>query len=73
MDAHTALGVRAEGQPVVGPVRWFTVGVIVLGCSSLIYILGGFFQLVAEGELNRLLGTRKMKKTIEANFTVSKP
>ena len=38
---------------------------IVLGCSSLLYILGGFFQLVAEGELNRLLGTRKMKKTIE--------
>jgi len=54
-----------EVQPVVGGVRWFTVGVIVLGCSSLIYILGGFFQLIAEGELNRLLGNRKMKKTIE--------
>jgi voltage-gated potassium channel len=54
-----------EVQPVVGAVRWFTVGVIVLGCSSLIYILGGFFQLIAEGELNRLLGSRKMKKTIE--------
>lgn len=54
-----------EVQPVVGAVRWFTIGVIVLGCSSLIYILGGFFQLIAEGELNRLLGNRKMKKTIE--------
>lgn len=54
-----------EVQPVLGPVRWFTVGVILLGCSSLIYILGGFFQLIAEGELNRLLGDRKMKKTID--------
>ncbi|MGB5694823.1 MAG: potassium channel protein [Polyangiales bacterium] len=54
-----------EVQPVVGPVRWLTIGVIVLGCSSLIYILGGFFQLIAEGELNRLLGKRKMKKKIE--------
>jgi voltage-gated potassium channel len=54
-----------EVQPVIGPVRWLTLGVILLGCSSLIYILGGFFQLIAEGELNRLLGDRKMKKTIE--------
>lgn len=54
-----------EVQPIIGPTRWFTIGVIVLGCSSLIYILGGFFQLIAEGELNRLLGNRKMKKTIE--------
>jgi voltage-gated potassium channel len=54
-----------EVHPVVGPVRWFTIGVILLGCSSVIYILGGFFQLIAEGELNRLLGNRRMKKTIE--------
>jgi voltage-gated potassium channel len=54
-----------EVRPVVGEVRWLTVGVIVVGCSSLIYILGGFFQLIAEGELNRLLGSRKMKKTFE--------
>ncbi len=54
-----------EVQPVVGADRWFTIGVIVLGCSSLLYILGGFFQLIAQGELNRLLGSRKMQKTIE--------
>ncbi len=66
MVVITIFGVGyGEVQPVVGPIRWFTAGVIVLGCSSLIYILGGFFQLVAEGELNRLLGNRKMKKTIE--------
>lgn len=66
MVVITIFGVGyGEVQPVVGPIRWFTIAVIVLGCSSLIYILGGFFQLIAEGELNRLLGTRKMKKTIE--------
>lgn len=54
-----------EVQPVVGSVRWLTLGVIVFGCSSLLYILGGFFQLIAEGELNRLVGKRKMKKKIE--------
>ena len=66
MVAITIFGVGyGEVRPVVGEIRWFTIGVIVLGCSSLIYILGGFFQLIAEGELNRLLGSRKMKKTIE--------
>ena len=66
MVTITIFGVGyGEVRPVVGEVRWLTVGVIVVGCSSLIYILGGFFQLIAEGELNRLLGSRKMKKTIE--------
>jgi len=66
MVTITIFGVGyGEVRPVVGEVRWLTIGVIVLGCSSLIYILGGFFQLIAEGELNRLLGSRRMKKTIE--------
>ncbi|HSN81891.1 MAG TPA: potassium channel family protein, partial [Polyangiales bacterium] len=66
MVTITIFGVGyGEVRPVAGEVRWLTIGVIVLGCSSLIYILGGFFQLIAEGELNRLLGSRRMKKTIE--------
>lgn len=33
----------------LGPgMRVFTMGLIVSGCSSLIYIMGGFFQMVAE-------------------------
>ena len=54
-----------EVQPVVGEVRWLTIAVIVFGCSSLLYILGGFFQLIAEGEFNRVMGDRKMKKALE--------
>jgi voltage-gated potassium channel len=43
----------------------FTMALIITGCSALIYILGGFFQLIAEGELNRALGKLKMTKQIK--------
>ncbi len=43
----------------------FTMLLIVSGCSALIYILGGFFQLIAEGELNRALGKLRMTKQIK--------
>ncbi len=36
-------------------IKIFTILLIITGCSALIYILGGFFQLIAEGELNRAL------------------
>ncbi|MGD8861749.1 MAG: potassium channel family protein, partial [Myxococcales bacterium] len=45
--------------------RIFTIVLIVAGCSALIYILGGVFQLITEGELNRALGRRRMTKEIE--------
>ena len=41
------------------------MGVIVAGCSSGIYTVGGFVQMLAEGEINRVLGTRRMSKGIE--------
>lgn len=44
----------------------FTMLLIISGCSALIYILGGFFQLIAEGELNRALGKRRMTKQISS-------
>jgi voltage-gated potassium channel len=43
----------------------FTMGVIIAGCSSGIYAVGGFVQMLAEGEINRVLGTRRMSKGIE--------
>jgi voltage-gated potassium channel len=43
----------------------FTMGVIIAGCSSGIYVVGGFVQMLAEGEINRALGTRRMSKGIE--------
>lgn len=44
--------------------RVFTMLLIIAGCSALIYILSGVFQLITEGELNRALGRRRMTKEI---------
>ncbi len=67
MVVITVFGVGfGEVQELDPGMRIFTMGLIVCGCSSLIYILGGFFQMLAEGELNRALGNRRMTKEIEA-------
>ncbi len=44
--------------------RIFTMGFIIAGCSSLVYIMGGFFQMITEGEINRALGKHRMNRTI---------
>lgn len=55
-----------EVRPIDDPsLKVFTIGVIIAGCTSAIYVLGGFVQLIAEGELNRVLGARRMTKGIE--------
>jgi voltage-gated potassium channel len=55
-----------EVRPIDEPgLKLFTIGVIVAGCTSAIYVLGGFVQMIAEGELNRVLGARRMTKGIE--------
>jgi voltage-gated potassium channel len=46
--------------------KMFTMGVIIAGCSSGIYVVGGFVQMLAEGEINRVLGTRRMSKGIDS-------
>src|SRR5690606_24680508 len=53
-----------EVQPMAPGLRWFTIALIVTGCSSLIYILGAFFQMVTEGQLNRVLGSRRMEREL---------
>ncbi|PZD73499.1 Voltage-gated potassium channel Kch [Acaryochloris thomasi RCC1774] len=44
--------------------RIFTIFVIVAGTSSVIYIVGGFVQMVTEGELNRAFDTQRKSRTI---------
>jgi voltage-gated potassium channel len=63
----TVFGVGyGEAQPLAHPgLKVFTMGVIVAGCSSGIYVVGGFVQMLAEGEINRALGTRRMSRGIE--------
>lgn len=43
----------------------FSIAVILLGVSASIYAIGGFIQLLLEGEVDRALGKRRMTKEIE--------
>ena len=43
----------------------FTMGIILVGCSSLLYVTGGFIQMVMEGELDKKLGERMQAREIE--------
>ena len=45
--------------------RVFTMGIILAGCTSLVYLIGGFIQFLTEGEIQRLLGKRRMKTEID--------
>ena len=67
MVVITVFGVGyGEAKPLESPfLKVFTMGVIIAGCSSGIYVVGGFVQMVAEGEINRMMGTRRMSKGIE--------
>ena len=39
--------------------------VIVVGCGSLLYVVGGFIQMATEGEINRAFGAQRMTRGIE--------
>lgn len=55
-----------EVQPVSSSLaRVHTMLVIVLGSLSVAYLIAGFVQFVAEGEIRRVLGTQRMRRQIE--------
>lgn len=55
-----------EVLPVqTGVMRGLTMLVIVVGYGSVIYTVGGFIQLMLDGELNKALGARRMSKDID--------
>jgi voltage-gated potassium channel len=55
-----------EVRPITDPnLRLFTIFVVTAGCTSAVYVLGGFVQMIAEGEFNRLLGARRMTQGID--------
>ncbi len=67
MVVITIFGVGYEEvQPVESPgLRALTIMVIVAGYGAVIYTVGGFMQMVVDGELNKALGARRMTKEIE--------
>lgn len=42
----------------------FTMFVIIAGTSSAVYIIGGFVQMLTEGEINRALSEKRRERTI---------
>lgn len=66
MVVITTFGVGyGEVKPVISPaLRIFTMFVIVAGTSSVVYLVGGFVQMVTEGEIKRALGLRKANREI---------
>jgi voltage-gated potassium channel len=66
MVAITVFGVGfGEVRPITSSVlRIFTILVIVAGYASVVYTVGGFLQMVTEGEINRALDARRMSKEI---------
>lgn len=55
-----------EVQPIESPpLRALTITVIIAGYGAVIYTVGGFMQMLIDGELNRALGARRMTKVIE--------
>ncbi|MCU0548829.1 MAG: potassium channel protein [Leptolyngbya sp. Prado105] len=67
MVVITVFGVGfGEVQPINTPaLKVFTILVIISGTSSAVYAVGGFVQMITEGEINQLLGKRRMTRTIE--------
>lgn len=67
MVVITIFGVGyGEVQPVeTQPLRALTIAVIVGGYGAVLYTVGGFMQMLIDGELNRALGARRMTKGIE--------
>lgn len=65
MVVITVFGVGfGEVRPLNPHLRVFTIFVIVAGYTAVAYMVGGFLQLITEGEIDRALGARRMKKEI---------
>ena len=59
----STVGYRETG-PMTPGLEAFTVLVIVFGVSTALYVLGGFFQMMTEGEIDRALGLRRVSRGI---------
>lgn len=66
MVVITIFGVGyGEVKPLESPIeKIFTILVIIAGTSSAVYIVGGFVQMVTEGEINRALDTQRKQRSI---------
>jgi voltage-gated potassium channel len=54
-----------EVGPMTPGLKCFTIGLIVVGVSAAFYTLGGLVQMMAEGEINRALGRRRVTHQVQ--------
>lgn len=55
-----------EVKPIESPaLRVLTMSTIIAGYAAVIYTVGGFVQMLIDGEINRALGARRMTRGIE--------
>ena len=66
MVVITIFGVGfGEVNPITSwPVRGLTILIIVAGYGAVIYTVGGFIQMVVDGEINQAFGARRMNRDI---------
>ncbi len=66
MVVITIFGVGyGEVKPLESPAqKIFTIFVIIAGTSSAVYIVGGFVQMLTEGEINRALDFKRKERSI---------
>ncbi|MCH8920661.1 MAG: NAD-binding protein, partial [Chloroflexi bacterium] len=55
-----------EINPLGATGRAFTIAIIILGVIVILYVLTAVMQIAVEGELESILGARRMKSKIEA-------
>ena len=67
MVVITIFGVGyGEVQPVTSAgLRVLTISTIIAGSAAVIYTVGGFVQMIIDGEINRALGVRRMTREID--------
>jgi voltage-gated potassium channel len=54
----------SESSQATPAVQVFTIAVVMLGVTSAVYTCGGFIQLLLEGEVERVLGKRRMTREL---------
>lgn len=66
MVTITIFGVGyGEVHPIDEPsLKYFTMAVIFASCSSLTFLIGGIVQIIMEGEITGIMGTRIRSKEI---------
>ncbi len=53
-----------EHSQLPPPQQAFTIVVILVGISAAVYTFGGFIQMMTEGEIEKVVGTRRMAREI---------